>query len=134
VKVQAQPRLFEEEAPAPAPEPAATRRERERPLLSQRTPAWDRLLKEGLFHKNSGYPRIEPQNADELAEKNFWEERVAHEFRDGACAPWSRPALSLTRACRLPPRPQQHQAVPPAADHHGAGMHPPPHCFLLSPL
>lgn len=82
VKLQAQPRSSEEEAPAPALA-ASTRREQERPLLSQRTPAWDRLLKEGLYHKNSGYPRIEPQNADEQAEKAFWEDRVAHEFRDG---------------------------------------------------
>ena len=87
VTLQAQPRSSEEEeAPAPAPAPSA-RRERERPLLSQRTPAWDRLLKEGLYHKNSGYPRIEPQNADEQAENAFWEDRVANEFRGGACAP-----------------------------------------------
>ena len=95
VKVQAQPRSSDE-APARAQDPAATRRER--PLLSQRTPAWDRLLREGLYHENSGYPRIEPQNADERAEQSFWEERVAHEFRDGACARRGRAARLAAHA------------------------------------
>lgn len=123
VQPRVQPRISDAEAPAPAPEaeePSAS--VRERPLLSQRTPAWDRLLKEGLFHKNSGYPRIEPQNADEAAEKNFWEDRMAHEFRDGAC--WSVGATRLAayaRDCRLPSSLEQHQAVPAAADHHWAG-------------
>ena len=53
-------------------------------LLSRRTPAWDRLLSEGLFHPNSGYPRVEPTQEADRAELQFWEERVTHEFRDGA--------------------------------------------------
>ena len=85
VKLRGRPRGSDVEAPAPAPDLAPLGQERVRPLLSQRTPAWDRLREEGLFHDNSGYLRIEPQNADELAEKTFWEERVLHEFRDGAC-------------------------------------------------
>jgi hypothetical protein len=54
------------------------------PLISRRTPAWDRLLEEGLYHPNSGYPRLEPQHEAERAELNFWEDRVTNEYRDGA--------------------------------------------------
>ena len=86
VTLRERPRSSDVEAPAPVPELAPVGRVRERPLLSQRTPAWDRLREEGLFHDNSGYLRIEPQNADELAEKTFWEDRVKAEFHDGACA------------------------------------------------
>ena len=55
------------------------------PLLSRRTPAWDRLLAEGLHHPDSGYPRLEPPTPVDKKELAFWEDRVLHEYRNGAC-------------------------------------------------
>ena len=51
--------------------------------MSRRTPAWDALLAEGLFHQSSGYPRVEPGDDADRADKAFWEDRVTNEFRDG---------------------------------------------------
>jgi hypothetical protein len=115
------------DAPAPAPSPSSADAAPELPpLLSRRTPAWDRLLEQGLYHADSGYPKLLPQRDSDRAELDFWEQRVLNEYRDGArnatqsaeceCAP-----VTAHAPLRMPPQLQRHQAVPAEADHHGPG-------------
>lgn len=53
-------------------------------LLSRATPAWAELQAEGLFHPNSGYPRILPPGDKEKTEWAQWQERVRTEWPGGA--------------------------------------------------
>ena len=67
-------------------------------LVSRRTPLWDRLHAEGLYHPSSNYPRVpmSEEEAGRLAEAN---ERVLSEWPGGA----RRPPPSTPRPRALTP-------------------------------
>ena len=64
-----------EAVPSPPPSPP--------PLLSRATKRWGQLLEEGLYHKSSGYFRVLPSRQQE-DEWEFWQDRVLHEYPNGA--------------------------------------------------
>jgi hypothetical protein len=110
--------------PSPPPSPP--------PLLSRPTKRWGQLLEEGLYHKSSGYVRVLPSRQQE-DEWEFWQDRVLHEYPNGAWAASSgaprraygvlvslTPHLSSSQN-RLPPGLRQQflqEAVPSQAAHH----------------
>ena len=69
------------------------------PLLSRRTPAWDALLAEGLFHPNSGYAKIDPPSDKEAGEWAQWQAKVKAEFPNGARSDQRSASAKLTAAC-----------------------------------
>lgn len=67
-------------------------------LVSRRTPEWDRLYAEGLFHP--GYPRLRDVDPSFSAAEDLWNERVAKEWPNGTR---TRLAARHARARALPP-------------------------------
>jgi hypothetical protein len=53
-------------------------------LLAQRTPLWDQLQAEGLFHENSGYPQILPPGDKEAEDWKTWQDKVMADYPNGA--------------------------------------------------
>lgn len=68
------------QSPPPSPPPAPP------PLLSRSTALWEKLLEEGLHHPSSGYPQVQPRNPAVQEEWEFWQDRVMHEYPNGASA------------------------------------------------
>lgn len=52
-------------------------------FLSRRTHAWDKLQREGLFHANSGYPRVVPQSKQQAEAWEYWQDKVKKEWPSG---------------------------------------------------
>lgn len=73
------------EAPVPQAQPLAPQAPPSPPpLLSRSTPEWDQLLEQGLYHPSSGYAQVQPRNPALQEEWEFWQDRVLHEFPNGA--------------------------------------------------